>query len=79
MSKLKRHEFSIGRSFVVAFVNSDESGMSDEDKKLIEEFIEQWGPELHVYAPEDQSPSFRKCDVSGLWDDCYICEVDSTK
>lgn len=79
MGKLKRREFSIGRNFVTAFVNNDESGMSDEDKKLVDEFIETYGPEVHVYAPEDQSPSFRKCDISGLWDDCYICEADTEK
>lgn len=73
-----RKTFNIGQHYMSAFINSDESGLEKEDVDLINEFISTHGPEVHVYMPEG-SPHFTKCDVSGLYDTCYECEVDVTE
>ena len=76
MTKTKRIELSIGSNFVCAFVNADESGLSDEDIKAIDEIIERYGPSFHVYCPEETETTFQRCEVRGLMDDCYNCAVE---
>lgn len=74
--KTKRITLSIGDGFLTAFINGDESGIDEIDKQKITEIIEKYGPHFHVMMPEDQTPRFQRCDVSGLMDDCFDCEVD---
>ena len=74
--KTKRITLSIGHGFLTAFVNADDSGMSDLDKKRVNEIIAKHGPYFHVMMSENDKPNFQRCDVSGLMDDCYDCEVE---
>jgi hypothetical protein len=77
-NKTKTIELNIGSAFVCALINSDDSGLNDDDKNNINEFIESYGPCVHVMMPDGEK-SLRRCDISGLMDDCYACLVEVSK
>lgn len=76
MMKTKRIELSIASHLVTALINADESGLIDEDIKAIDKAIKAYGPYFHVYMPDQEEPSFQRCDICRLMADCCNCLVE---
>ncbi len=71
----RRIELNIGQGILCAIINSDESGLNQDDINALNAFYEKYKT-VHVYMPESDSKTFRKCDISRLMDDCYTVTAE---
>lgn len=80
MSETKTIELNIGREIVAALVNADESGLSEDDIKAIDQAILDYGPHFHIICPsgDNLEASFSKCDITRLYADCLRVSVQVT-
>lgn len=69
--------FTISREFVVALVNSDESGLSASDSQALNEFVVS-NKIKHTIFPDGDKTNFTRCQVTGLASDCLevTCEIN---
>lgn len=61
-------QFNIGHWAVSAIVNADTSGLAQSEIDTISDFEKKLNGRLVML---DEKSSFMKCDISGLWDNCY--------
>jgi hypothetical protein len=65
---------SISANLMCFFLNGDD--LSESDLAAIDETLAGY-KHFHVRMPDDTvEPSFQRCDITGLWDNCYDCEVE---
>jgi hypothetical protein len=57
----------VSRQLVVALINSDDSGLSEDDKRNLDQLASYIGTGSAVWSEET---TFSKCNFSGLFDDC---------
>lgn len=74
MSAIKFEEFeaSICSHYVTALEYGDNSALDDNDIKLVNDYLEQWGSVIFEYSEET---SFQRDDISGLMADCYDVKI----
>ena len=77
--KTKRIELTMSVHLITAMVNSDESGLNEEDIKAIDRAIKYHGPVFHIYCPDETETDFTRCDLTGLISDCLTVTVDVSK
>ena len=74
MKNYDTYNYTIAQHYAVAMVNSDESGMEDEDIKLLDAFsdalLKRHGNAHIIIEPNDQEAKFTHCDVCSLMADC---------
>lgn len=73
--KTKRIELNICRSIATALINADESGLSQENLRSIDNILKKY-EYFYVLMPSQDITSFARCDVTKLWSDCLLCEVE---
>lgn len=80
VNHIDEYHFTMERSLVIAIVNGDSSGISDEEDEAIDDFIEKLRMKairehgLSAFAAivkPDNDTEFARCDVTGYQGNCY--------
>lgn len=74
MTKFNTYEYNLGKCYATALLYGDFSGLEEQDVKQVYKFIdgliEEHGS-FHVEIPDANETDFRRCELSGLYNDCW--------
>lgn len=76
MSNLvERCNYTVSQNYLSAIVNNDYSGVEDDEHlEELYQLVEDIGTGI-IDIPEEEEPSFERCDVSGLFSDCITITI----
>lgn len=63
-------EFDVCTHYLSALINDDYSALDDDDDKLLRDWIKENVPAYSTIDCDDDEPSFKRDDISGLMADC---------
>lgn len=74
MINFDTYEYNLGKCYATALLYGDTSGLEDDDIKLvykfIDELVERHG-QFHIEILDANETDFRRCELSGLYNDCW--------
>lgn len=69
-------EHLISGHYLPYLINNDPSGLDDDGLKEANRYIKESLPPGYVLDVDTESePKFKRCEVSGIWADCYKLDI----
>jgi hypothetical protein len=71
------YEYTIGSHFLSALINSDCSGLTDEDERLLDDFLANLPPAAvgGSWDVQEGETEFARCEVTDLYSDCMTVSL----
>jgi len=80
MANIKLYdEHLVAGHYLSYLINNDASGLDDDEIEEVNKYIKESLPPRHILDVSEREPSFIRCEVSGLWADCYKLEIYTDK